>query len=102
MSSRITPPFRPQIDTPAPVELDQAPGNVDFCKFAAQLSQDRFAQVFPFFFLVGQDERIKPRSTVQTAVVDVATLPKMKSPQNLNDVRTKPPLVLPCERAHNG
>jgi hypothetical protein len=61
----------------------------------------RFAQVFPFFFLVGDDERVRPRATVRTAVVDVATLPRIDAPPPDGDAR-KPPLVLPLQRRGAG
>src|SRR6476659_781536 len=103
MATRPTVPgYRVRASTPAPVALVQTEPDLDFVKFARQLPQARFAQVFPFFFLVGEDERIKPRTTIRTAVIDVGTLPRMQAPLHTADAQLKPPLVVPLERAHLG
>ena len=75
----------------------EATGELDIVGFAERLSQARFAQVLPFYFLVGEDERVRPRATIHTAVVDVSTLPRIEAPPLLTDAQLKRPLILPLD-----
>jgi hypothetical protein len=86
---------------PVPLEIVREP-ELDFTQYARRLTQLRFSQVFPFFFLVGEDERIKPRTTVRTAVVDVGTLPRIEAPPLVDDAQMKRPLVLPVDGVQVG